>query len=463
MVAHVQFSVLHGCSGGDHAIGSVLKEAGVTVTIGLLQFTTTSAHRFRPTAPVSAPSPPAGLYHPAAFLQCTLTRTNGTGGGESIGANHKIVHTNADAGGAGSETDFQILEKTTGDWDIYVAGAVRYTHTPTQGVAYHIEMICGLASAAATGYSWANGASVVAVVIIDGVVVYNAVVTAATGGSPLFNNGAAPTEVLTFGESAGIGGTAVFRVDSISMGFTDLWRPIGQVAVFEWALSLGVTPPTGYDQAFKSTGTDAAALIDERPPNGSGVIDSDYYDIVEGGSQVKQVSALADTLLSAGDVLYAVRHLQWSRSYVGTKVFSFLMILHDGTNVAGLSDVLATSPSNYIEEVLRSPGTNAVIHHTAPDARPWWEKANGYLDGMFIGNDVDPASAADSGGKVSTIIAESAVILSGNDVKPLRAKAAARIMRPALRARAVPVNRTFRRPTLAVAVTTPPRSFGYIS
>ena len=413
--------MLYGGSAGDHDLGSTLKELGVSVAGGVVTIAThTLAHRFRPTSPSGAMvgQIPTTYTHLASVMEVRMRRTTNVA---SIGAQHILFQTGTDGAGAGTTTDLAAIEKTDGNWDIYLCGVLVYTYTPTQNVFAHIELIAGTATPNANGHNWDNGDSCLATVLIDKVIVYNAVITAVGQGTPL-NGGPSPDNwAIEFGQSAGIGGSAVYEVSHIVMGFTDRYATIGKVSVNEWTLSLGVTPPTGYDDGNITpvAETDAAAVINERPPLNSGSAETtDFYDLVNNGTDLEQVSALSNSLLAAGDVLYALRLLQWSRSYSGTKIFQFKSILHDGTNVAGVTCNAIASPSSYAEE--KDSGSLEVLFHlTAPDGAPWTGKANSYLDSMHVGAQVAGLSAADSGGRVDAIIVEAARELSGDAIESL--------------------------------------------
>lgn len=409
MTVNADIRSLVAFSAGDHALGSSLKEAGCTVTSGVLSFDTTVAHRWSPLGQsnVFSPTPPAGYTNLACGFMFVLQRSG------TPGATHTIMQCWGD-GTAYSADAIKITEDTSGVWSFIVAGVRLGTYTPSVSTDYHIMFyVTNMKVGTPDKSQWNAGDLLWATVVIDKTVLFNESITATSIGGP---GGNPMLGVPVFGESAGIGGSGVFKVSHFLSFYSDRANPLGKVTAAQWTWRLGVTPPTGYDDATKSTGTDGAAVVDEVPPGGSGTTDGDYYDLTNGASETQQVNALAQNILSAGDVLYAVINKVWERTATTGKISGIGAALHDGTNFAQKGGAALTGPTSYAETTFGNAG--CAIWSTAPDAALWSAKANAYLNGCYAGT-YAPGTNSSANNRMDAIIIETAIVKSGDAISAL--------------------------------------------
>lgn len=401
MTVNAKLTALFGGSAGNHTLGAQLKEAGVSIASGAFTFDTTQAHRLQPTGWVGAgePTQPTGYTKLCSGWSFLFTRSSGT-----IDASHKIVSA---ARFTGDDPDQMTMrEETDGKLTFVIAGQTVGTYTPTG--EHHIIMLASRASD--NNAAWAGDDAVWATVIVDKTVIINTTVLATRDGSP---QRGAPV----FGESAAIGASAnSFIVKQFAQFYTDRSNPIGKITVGQWTWRLGITPPVNNDQGTKSTGTDGAALIDEVPPGGSGTTDGDYYDVNNAATAQWQVNALAQNILSAGDVLYAVIVKPWERTATTDKLAGIGAALHDGTNRVGIGGNALTGPTSYAETIFGNEG--CAIWNTAPDATAWSGKANAYLNGCFAGTEA-PGTNTSANNRVDAIIVETGIVLSADTISAL--------------------------------------------
>jgi hypothetical protein len=324
----------------------------------------------------------------------------------TIGATHTIVGW---AGYGGNAADaIKITEAVGGVRTFTVGGVSIGTYTPSG--TQHIEIIVSKFAAGVYESSWASGDRIWVTVLIDKVITYNVQITATANGAPNYG-------VPILGETAGIGGAATIDIDHMAWGYTDRANPIGKIAVGQWAWRLGVTPPTGYDEGAKSTGADGAAVVDETPPGGTGTTDGDYYDFVDDGSTVdNQVNALAQNILSAGDVLYAVGLKAWARTATSSKLTAIGGQLHDGTTASPIAGSTLTGPTSYAETIFGNPGQ--AVWNTAPDSAAFSGKANAYLNGMFAGT-YQSNITLNANMRVDALLVETAIVLSGDAISAI--------------------------------------------
>ena len=392
---------IYGANAGDHAVGTLAKEAGVACSAGTITFTVGSAHTLQPLTTSGITSP--GFNDAYMMLQCTLGKDSATPGADHTaftkqGTVAKIVHT------------------TAGTWQFYVGGVLMYTHTPSG--THHVYFIFGKDGGwdATVARSWIVGDTVRCVVLIDKVQKFNGTATATEAATNLHNG--APS----FGQSTTVSGGGTFTVSGIVYGQTTITAPVGKLTVAEWAMvansgsggDSGGVPYTGYDSGQKSSGTDAKALVDERPPNGSGTTDSDYVNLINNGTNLKQLVALTDTLLSAGDVLWAYHLYIWDRASGAAKTNSTYALHHDGTNVIQDALAILSSPTSY--DYHGPGGSQPNIRINAPDSNPLTGKANAYLDGIQVGMEMNTGSTANAVLVFDMCLVEIAKVASGDGV-----------------------------------------------
>ena len=267
----------------------------------------------------------------------------------------------------------------------------------------------------------ANGNSTPFTVVLDSTVEINVTATNNTGSTIDISNGAG-----TWGESSGIASsTVVISVWDAFAGFTDRDDPVGHLTKTHWPLSTGVTPPTGYDEGTKSSGTDAAALVDERPPNGTGTTDSDEFTLIDGTGTRLQAVALGNSLLAAGDILMGLQVILWDRGTSQSKVVSSKCGFHDGTTYTPASDegedqgslVSLTGITSYAEHL--AGGNEGIFATLAPDGAQLSAKGNTYLDGMFCVVEALGSSDNNASLRVSTVIVEALIEASGDGLDAL--------------------------------------------
>lgn len=402
MVADYFPMSIYGAFAGDHSFGTTTKEAGVVCSGGTITLTTGSAHAIAPRVTPSVTSP--GFAAAYMVTQFNLGQDSAT-----PGATHAAFRAQG--------TDVcSVRMDTSGNWLFYVGGVLAYTYTPTG--THHVYLIYGKDGgwAQTVARSWAVSDTVRLVVIIDKVVKYNGTQTATEAATNLQNS------ALTFGQSTTVSGGSTYTLSAIHHGQTTLTNPIGKLTSAEWTMvansgsggDSGGVPYTGYDSSVKSTGTDAKALVDERPPAGSGTTDADEYQLTNNGTNLKQLVALADTLLSAGDVLYAYHINIWDRAVGSAKSNSTYLLMHDGTNV--VQDVLAVlaAPTSYAYHA-RNAGGNT-IYTTAPDGAVLTGKTNTYLDTIQVGLEMNTGSTANAVLKCDCMVIEIAKVASGDDI-----------------------------------------------
>lgn len=360
---------LCGAFQGNHKLGSVLWPAGVTGVAGpKLQFDGSQDHEWRPRG-FGAPGNPTGYSRIAWFFQFPYTISTGT-----VGTAHWIFSRNSAA--AGTADLLGIKEKTDRDLEFYLDSTLMLTWTPS--AEHHIYIILmksgGGASLAAGEEAWLT-------VLIDKTVVLNIRHTMSAALNP--TNGPP-----YFGEQSAISGSSslVWNIGHYNAGFTDWDDPIGKITDTEWALTLAGSPV--WNQSTKSTGTDAAALVDERPPAGSGTTDSDYYKQIPNTTGIYQTMPLADNLLGAGDTLLAVNVKVWDRAAATGK---------NATPRVVLLETAATALINDIDGI--TSGETSITYDNAGGQRP---VNYGYIR-------IDDAS---SGGEEMWVTADSGTVLT---------------------------------------------------
>ncbi len=407
MTVNADLRALMGFSAGNHILGSLTKEAGVTVTSNVATCDTTQAHRWSPQGQHNfAPTPPTGYTKLATVDEFVLQRSG------TAGADHKILGWEGLGGNAAD--CIKITESTAGVWSFYVAGVFVGTYTPANSTDYHIAIWCTGRGAGGTSYlsAWDTGWQVWVTVLIDKVVIFNQEIIATGPGNPRYG-------VPIFGEGAALGGanSAVFKVSHYGGGYSDRANPIGKITAAQWTLRLGQTPPAGYDDGTSKTpSADAAADVDETPPAGSGTTDVDYFDLTNNGTPAEQLCALAQNILAAGDVLYAVASKVWERTATSGKVAGVGTMLYDGTNRANIGLDAQTGPTSYAEDLAGDAGI--AIWNNAPDGAAWSGKANAYLNGCWAGCYVSTLNTS-ANNRIDAQVIETAVVKSGDAISAL--------------------------------------------
>jgi len=391
-----RFAGIFGASQGNHVLGSGSTAAGVTFVAGpKVQFDGSQAHDWLPRSNGSM-SNPAGWSRYCWMYQFSYTISTGT-----VGSAHYVFRRGND-----TTRNLCIMEKTDRDLEIYLDNTLMLTWTPS--AEHHIYITIYNATIGAGG-TLAIGEEAWLTIWIDKTLVLNVRHTMSMALNPA--NG-----VPFFGETSAISGSSslVWNIGNYVAGYTDRDDLLGKVTAKNWGWTTGGTPYTGYNESNKSTGTDAAALIDEIPPNGSGTTDSDYYDVLDATSKRNQTSDLADSLLAAGDVAYGLIQKVWDRDVSASKVANSSAIIHDGTNVIAQGMVSYSGITSYAEHTLS--GFSPIIWDTAPDGAEWSAKTNTYLDGLEAGVRSDTSSDTNATIRVSTIVMEAAIVLSGDTI-----------------------------------------------
>lgn len=402
---------IYGGRQGNHTLGSqTMDSTKVSISGGVVTFDTSGSHRLIPTGPPSGasatPTPPGGYTKEAWVYGFNMARCS-VAPAAAVQKCRSVL--SADA--------FKLTESTGRIWTVRVCGVDTATYTPADSSRHHVLVyITKVASGVYSSATIAISDTLWVCVLVDKSVIYNDAITARAAGGA-YN--------LQFGSSTSDANAPTWTLSDVYMGFSDRSNPIGKVTVAEWGLTAGVTPPTGNDQSTKSTGTDAAVLVDERPPAGSGTTDVDWYQLIDDGTHLSQMCALNDTVLSAGDALYAVKLMLWQRQNTSSKISGIAGQMHDGTTRRrNGGNGLATGPTSYAEQLSNgndagaAGGANSDIYNHAPDGNLWDGKANAYLDGCFAGAYMNGATA-NASIFVDALVVETAVVLSGDSISAI--------------------------------------------
>lgn len=392
---------------GDHALGSATKDAGVTVSGGVLTFDRSKSHNWQPRGPdgTTATTAPAGYTKLAVFYGFEIARDS-----VAPAASYVKAQTN------GPTPAFQLTEDTSRVWTFKVAGtSIPGSYTPPDSNRHHVLIYITKVSGGSYLSTWSPSDTLWVTILVDKSIQFNDAVTASTSN-------AVGVKCPTFGQTATDANSPTFTVKNVAFGYSDRSNPIGKVTCKEWGFSLGVAPPAGHDQSVKSTGTDAAALVDERPPGGSGTTDVDWYQLIDDGTHLSQHSALTNTLLAAGDAMYGAVLKQWSRQNTSSKLSGAAGQMHDGTtNKRNGGNALVTGPTSYAEVLFASDGGGGSqddLYFLAPDGNAWGGKTNTYLDGCFAGCYMNGASA-NASIFIDALLVEVAVVLSGDSISAI--------------------------------------------
>lgn len=291
-----------------------------------------------------------------------------------------------------------VLINTSGDLEFYYDGTLQGTVTLADNTWTHIAVFYPGVSTDHQSFT----------VLKDRTVEINVSVTFTGGGAEwVGENFGSDTKVT--------GNTMLFFLCHIVHGRTTRDDPIGQMTVKEWALTTPGAP--AFDEGTKSSGSDAAPLVDERPPAGDGETDVDDYFVKDAASNRDQTVEVVNTLLATGDKLVAYVLWIWDRSHALTKIINSKAMFYDGTTLqtellVSLSGV--TSYATHDQSGNICPGDLE-----APDGNDLQGKANSYLDNMEFGTRAETSSDADAVLRVATLVVEAGIVLSGETISAL--------------------------------------------
>lgn len=381
--------------GGNVAWGTSTKDAGVTFVTtptppagmgGWYELNTAAAHRLTPRGHGSIDNP-TGFGTPYWCEQGWLRYDTG-----DVVDGHYLVRDNT------TTSDEYAVKYADGELTIIYGGQTVGTIPVSPDTDYHLMVFMPPTASVS--------ASCRVIALLDKTVVLDETVTASQSVNRTNN---APT----FGEAALITSSTVkWYVGGWHGGFTDLDDPIGKLTTREWSLHLGQTP--FYNEGTKSTGTDAAALVDERPPNGSGTTDSDYFHIIDAANAEDQSVELVNTLLGSGEVVHAIKTQIWDRGFVSGKAANVDHLYLDTTNTVKTALVSFVTATSYAEHT--RPSGAPVLVSTAPDGAQLRAKDNTYLDLVEVGASMNAGSDVNAAVRVSTLLVEVAIVADGDDV-----------------------------------------------
>lgn len=415
MAANAKLYVIFGASAGNHSLGSQTKEAGVSFAAGVGTCDCSQAHTWQPRGPdsVTATVAPAGYTKLSQVYGFDLSR-------DSVAASASRTKVTTTIAAAGGVAVFELIEDTSRVWTFRISGTlIPGSYTPPDGNRHHVQIWVTKVSGGSYLSTWSASDTLWVTIKIDGTIQFNDVITAsgpiASVGSPIF------------GQSSAVGNSPSFTFANVSGGYSDRAAPLGKVTVKEWTFTTGAGTPAGHDQSTKSTGTDAAALVDERPPAGSGTTDVDWYQLIDDGTHLSQHSALANTLLAAGDLMYGAALKIWMRQNTSGKLTGAAAQMHDGTNNSRSgANALISGQTSYAEDLFTNDGgvTNGgggsqdALFFAAPDAAAWSGKNNTYLDGCYAGAYMNGATA-NASVFIDAIVVEAAIVLSADAASAL--------------------------------------------
>lgn len=355
---------------GDSTLGNQTKFPGATIASNTVTLdpSNASGHAFRPRNGDASVGPWSGAWLADSYQ---FVLANGTG---TIGSPHYLMRVAT----SGADGYVSIRRTTTGNWEFIVNSVTIYTQIPTG--PHHIHWIFANANKTSGGSMNAGAPTMHVALYIDKQLVYQS--TATWSGTDI-NMAFTPT----YGGVFVAGTTMNFTVQHFVWLQEEWGAPIGKLTVVEWPLHTGQTPYASYDEAVKSAGADAAALVDERPPAGASgsTVDVDWYEIqnVIGGAFDNQTSDLTDNILPAGATFYGILSRHWTRSRDSSKVINSKALLHDGTNVAQINCFSLSGVTGYQEQ--SASGSAVFSHKLAPDGAEWPTKSNTYLNALEVG------------------------------------------------------------------------------
>jgi hypothetical protein len=423
VTVNVKGYVAYGANCGDHVLGSEIKDAGATVAAGVVRLARNQSHRWAPRGPNGSDSLnlPAGYTKPAGVVMFRMKR-------ESVAPAatvNKVRSYRSQTVNPGVTSGYAVVETTARKWRFTVAGtAIPGEYDPGDDNLHHVMIWVTMVDGPTYADGWIASNTLWVTILVDKTVWFNQAITAAAGSSSqAFGiEGTIPL----FGDSVTDANGSTFDVDDVFVCYSDRANPIGKVTVDYWRFTLGQAPPAGFDQSVKSAGADAAALVDERPPAGSGTTDADYYQLIDDGTHLKQQSRLdTSPILVAGDVPYMVQVRIWDRQNTSSKTSGIVAEMHDGTNARrNGGNVLINGPSSYAENLQSGEGgtdggaSQSARFNVAPDGNPWSAKDNTYLTGCYAGCRMNGVTA-NASILVDAIVCEIAIVKNGDAIAAL--------------------------------------------